>query len=61
MEEKLIEKLKLNKFVNIEIINSAKEEDSTFDDYLFPKEVTGKLNLAIAYIYSLEEIKNIIF
>lgn len=53
MKEKLIEKLKLNKFVNIEIINSAKEEDSAFDGYVFPKEVTGKLDLAMAYIYSL--------
>lgn len=56
----MLEKLKLDRFDDLAIIKAAKEVRTAFDDCPFPKEAADKLQLAIAYVYSLEEMKNVI-
>lgn len=57
MDEKLVKKLRLDNFKNIDILRPSKDASTVFDDYSFNKSDSEKLDLAIAYIYSLEEMK----
>ncbi|MGQ7393665.1 YdeI/OmpD-associated family protein [Streptococcus suis] len=60
MDETLLKKLKLDKFTDVAMMKPAQEEETAFDGYGFPTEVAEKLELGLAYVYSLEEMKNII-
>lgn len=60
MEIRLINKLKLDKFDNKSIIKNSKEKANSFDGYEFIKTKDSKLNLAIAFVYTLEEMKDVV-
>jgi hypothetical protein len=60
MNSILIDKLKLDQFENLAMIKPAREAQTAFFDYPFPNEAADKLQLAIAYVYSLEEMKSVI-
>ncbi len=60
MDAQLIKKLRLNQFDNIQIIIPAKEEKTAFQGYSFPTSNKEKLDLAIAFVYTLEEMKEVI-
>ena len=60
MDETLLKKLKLDKFTDVAMMKPAQEEETAFDGYGFPTEVAEKLELGLVYVYSLEEMKNII-
>ncbi|HFI0084447.1 TPA: hypothetical protein ACGOR9_002136 [Streptococcus suis] len=60
MDETLLKKLKLDKFIDVAMMKPAQEEETAFDGYGFPTKVAEKLELGLAYVYSLEEMKNII-
>lgn len=53
MDETLLKKLKLDKFTDVAMMKPAQEEETAFDGYGFPTEVAEKLELGLAYVYSL--------
>lgn len=60
MNELIIKKLRLNSYKNISIIKKSKDKKTIFDKYKFKLDKSEKLDLAIAYVYTLEEMKKII-
>lgn len=61
MDAQLVKKLKLNSFRKKGMIKSAKEKETAFAGYDFSHYESGQLDLAIAYVYSLEEMRDVIF
>lgn len=59
MDEKLIKKLKLDAYENISVIKNSKDHATSFDGYEF-KNQSKNLDLAIAFVYSLDEMKDVI-
>ena len=60
MDETLKKKLKLDKFENIALVKNSKEKQTAFEGFDFKNKNDGLLDLAIAYVYSLEEMKEIL-
>ncbi|MFO3665022.1 YdeI/OmpD-associated family protein [Anaerococcus sp. ENR0831] len=60
MDETLKKKLKLDKFEDIDLVKDAKENQTVFEGLEFKNKNDGLLDLAIAYVYSLEEMKEIL-
>ncbi|MGT2741770.1 YdeI/OmpD-associated family protein [Streptococcus plurextorum] len=60
MDRLLLQKLKLDTFSDLAMIRPAKEAQTAFDGFDFPSPLALKLQLAIAYVYSLEEMKDVI-
>ncbi|MDO4814290.1 MAG: YdeI/OmpD-associated family protein [Gemella sp.] len=58
MEETLYKKLKMESFDKKVIFKSAKENDTAFDGIELEKYKNGKVDLAIAYVYTLDEMKD---
>lgn len=61
MDHQLRKKLKLDSFEKIGLVRSAKEEATAFLGYDFPDYKSTQLDLAVAYVYNLEEMRDVIF
>lgn len=60
MEASLIKKLKLESYKEKAIFKPSKEISNAFEGYYLPNYTQGQLNLALAFVYSLEEMKETI-
>lgn len=60
MEESLIKKLKLESYKKKALAKASKEASTAFDGCDLPNYREGQLDLAIAFVYSLEEMREVI-
>lgn len=60
MDQVLFDKLKLTSFDQIGLVGPAKDKQTAFDGFAMTADPQGPLDLALAYVYDLDQMKDLL-